>query len=73
MAFGGPNEYKGRSIAAGHAKLVKYQGLNDSHFNAIGENLVKTLEELNVPQHVIKQIGAIAESTREDVLGRNKA
>ena len=54
----------------GHAHLVA-KGLNDSHFDAVAENLVKTLEELNVPQELIDQVVTIALSTREDVLGRS--
>lgn len=53
----------------GHAHLVK-QGLNDSHFDAVMENLAATLQELNVPQNLIAEMAAIAESTRNDVLGR---
>jgi hemoglobin len=68
-AFGGPNNYSGRTMRNAHARLVK-QGLNDSHFDAVMENLGATLKELNVPDELIAQAAAIAESTREDVLGR---
>ena len=53
----------------GHAHLVK-QGLNDSHFDAVMENLGGTLKELGVAGNLIAQVAAIAESTRNDVLGR---
>ena len=69
MAFGGPHNYTGKDMREGHAHLVK-QGLNDSHFDAVAENLAKTLQELGVAQELIDQVLAIAESTREDVLGR---
>lgn len=69
MAFGGPNNYTGADMRQAHAKLVK-KGLDDSHFDAVMEHLSGTLEELNVPQDLIDQVAAIAESTREDVLGR---
>ncbi len=52
-----------------HAHLVA-RGLNDSHFNAVAENLKLTLEELKVPEPLVKQVLTIAESTRSDVLGR---
>ncbi len=68
MAFGGPHNYTGEDMRRGHAHLVK-QGLNDSHFNAVMENLGATLMELKVPGHLITQCAAIAESTRKDVLG----
>ncbi|WAR44366.1 group I truncated hemoglobin [Methylomonas rapida] len=69
MAFGGPNNYSGADMRRGHAHLVK-MGLDDSHFDAVMEHLTGTLRELNVPQNLIDQVAAIAESTRTDVLGR---
>jgi hemoglobin len=69
MAFGGPNNYTGEDMRRGHAHLVA-RGLNDSHFDAVMENLGATLKELNVPDNLIAEAAAIAESTRKDVLGR---
>lgn len=69
MAFGGPNNYSGEDMRNAHANLVK-QGLNDSHFDAVAENLQTTLEELDVPADLISEVMTIAGSTREDVLGR---
>ena len=69
MAFGGPHNYTGLDMRKGHAQLVK-QGLNDSHFDAVMENLGATLRELGVAENLIAQVAAIAESTRNDVLGR---
>ncbi|HET8688803.1 MAG TPA: group 1 truncated hemoglobin [Methanosarcina sp.] len=69
MAFGGPNNYTGEDMRRGHAHLVA-KGLNDSHFDAVMENLGATLKELSVPDNLIAQAAAIAESTRNDVLGR---
>ncbi|MDF9391222.1 MULTISPECIES: group I truncated hemoglobin [Methylococcus] len=69
MAFGGPHNYTGMDMRRGHAHLVK-QGLNDSHFDAVMEHLGATMKELNVPDELIAQAAAIAESTRNDVLGR---
>ena len=69
MAFGGPNNYTGLDMRKGHAQLVK-RGLNDIHFNAVCENLKKTMEELNVPAKLINEAMVVAESTRNDVLGR---
>ncbi len=67
MAFGGPNNYTGEDMRKGHAHLVE-KGLNDSHFDAVMENLAATLKELNVPDDLIAEAAAIAESTRKDVL-----
>lgn len=69
MAFGGPNSYTGKDMRTAHSKLVD-MGLDDSHFDAVMENLGATLVELNVPQALIAEAAAIAESTRKDVLGK---
>jgi hemoglobin len=69
MAFGGPNNYTGLDMRNGHAHLVK-QGLNDSHFDAVVENLGATLAELKVPDNLIAKVAAVAETTRNDVLGK---
>ena len=69
MALGGPNNYTGEDMRKGHAHLVE-RGLNDSHFDAVMENLGATLKELGVADDLIAEAAAIAESTRNDVLGR---
>ena len=71
-AFGGPNNYTGKDMRAGHAHLLE-KGLNDSHVDAVIENLTKTLKELGIADDLIAEVGAIAESTRDDVLGRTVA
>ncbi|AEG01564.1 group I truncated hemoglobin [Methylomonas methanica] len=70
MAFGGPNNYNGADMRQAHAHLVQKLGLDDSHFDAVMEHLSGTLVELSVPQNLIDQVAAIAESTRDDVLNR---
>ena len=69
MVFGGPNHYTGLDMRKGHAHLIA-RGLNDSHFDAVVENLGSTLKELNVPDALIQQVAALAETTRNDVLCR---
>jgi len=69
MAFGGPNNYSGADMRTAHARLVK-MGLDNSHFDAVMENLRATLEELNVPEELIAEVAAIAEGARNDVLGK---
>lgn len=69
MAFGGPNNYSGKDMRTAHEHLVK-MGLNDSHFDAVMEHLTATLVELGVAQDLIDQVAAIAETTRNDILGR---
>ena len=69
VALGGPNNYTGESMRAGHAHLVA-KGLNDTHFDVIVEHLGATLTELGVPADLIGQAAAIVETTRADVLGK---
>ena len=69
FAFGGPNNYTGRSLRDGHARLVN-NGLSDFHYDAVMEHLGATLKQLNVPDDLIEEVTAIAESVRNEVLGR---
>lgn len=69
-AFGGAPSYSGLSMRKSHERLVREKGLNDSHFDAVAENLQKTLEELNVPANLIGEVMTIAASTRNDVLNK---
>lgn len=70
FAFGGPNNYNGRNMAAAHRKLVEEKGLDDSHYDAVMEDLGATLVELGVPDELIAEAAGIAESVRDAVLGR---
>ena len=69
MAFGGPNSYTGKDMYEGHKHLLA-RGLDDSHVDAVIENLGQTLKELGVKDELIGQVAAIANSVRDDVLGR---
>jgi hemoglobin len=69
MVCGGPSAYTGHDMRVGHAPLVK-RGLNDTHFNAVAEHLGATLSELGVAKALVDRVLAIAESARNDVLGR---
>jgi hemoglobin len=69
FAFGGPNKYTGKSMKDAHAHLVD-RGLNDSHVDAIIEILGATLAEFDVPADKIAEVAAVAESVRDDILGR---
>lgn len=69
MVLGGPHRYAGQDLRAGHAHLVR-QGLNDAHVDAVIENLGATLKELGVPDALIGWVADIADSVRDDVLGR---
>ncbi|MEZ4300424.1 MAG: group 1 truncated hemoglobin [Polyangiaceae bacterium] len=69
MVLGGPNGYTGKDMRTAHAHLVA-RGLNDSHFDAVVENLAATLRELGVGPEQIAEVAKIAESVRGDVLSK---
>ena len=70
MVFGGPNQYSGKSMREGHTHLLK-RGLNDMHVDIVIEHLGQTLNELGAAAEDIEQVAAIANSVRDDVLGRS--
>ncbi len=69
-AFGGPVPWTGKNMREAHEGLPN---LNETHFNAVAENLQKTLEELKIKKELIDQVMAIAASTKDDVLNRKPA
>ncbi|ACK64291.1 globin [Rippkaea orientalis PCC 8801] len=71
-AFGGGNNWNGRSMRQAHQKLVEEKGLTDIHFDAVAEDLVATLVELKIPQELIDEVVQIVGSVshRNDVLNR---
>lgn len=71
-AFGGPNQYSGRTMRKAHEKAVQH-GLNDTHFDAVVGHLGATLKGLGVSDDLIAEAAKIAESTRADVLNRSPA
>ena len=69
-AFGGSTQYDGQSMRKAHQRLVEQLGLTNQHFDAVVENLVASLQELNVPDNLIQEVGKIAQSIRSDVLNQ---
>lgn len=69
LVLGGPAKYGGQDMRSGHAHLVA-RGLADGHVDAVVELLGQTLAELGVPAEKIAQVAALANSVRDDVLGR---
>ena len=71
-AFGGAQHWNGRPMRDAHKELVAEMGLTDSHFDAIAEDLVATLVELEISQalidEVVQVVGSVAH--RDDVLNR---
>ena len=68
-AFGGPIAWKGKDMRKAHEDMK----LTDEHFNAVAENLQKTLEEMKVPKELIAEVMTIAASTKDAVLNRQPA
>lgn len=66
MVFGGPNSYTGKDMREAH----KHMDLNETHFDAVVENLAATLTELGVAEADINEIAGIATSVKDDVLNR---
>lgn len=66
MVFGGPHNYSGKDMRAGHAHLA----LNEGHFDAVVENLAATLKELGASDADIGEVAGIALSVKDDVLNR---
>ncbi len=66
MVFGGPNSYTGKDMREAH----KHMDLNETHFDAVVENLAATLTELGVGEAEINEIAGIANSVKDDVLNR---
>ncbi len=63
-AVGGPAVYKGRDMAAAHARL----DIADAEFDAVVGHLVDTLIELRVPADTIAQIGSSLAPLRAEVV-----
>lgn len=56
-ASGGPCKYTGKSMKQAHAGM----GITEAHFNALVEDLVKSLNKFNVPEREQKELlGALA-------------
>ncbi len=70
FAFGGSPAYPGRAMRAAHARLVQDLGLGDEHFDAVLDDLAKALRGLGAGEDLIAEVIAVAESVRNDVLGR---
>ncbi|CAN7463356.1 group 1 truncated hemoglobin [Trinickia sp. LjRoot230] len=69
FAFGGSSGYDSRGLRFAHGRLADL-GLNDSHFDAVIENLSMTLSELGIRNELIDEVKLVAESVRLDVLNR---
>jgi hemoglobin len=67
MAFAGPKNYTGLDMRNAHKALVS-KGLNDPHVDAVIDNLDRTLRQLGVGEQEGKEVTALANSVRNEVL-----
>jgi hemoglobin len=63
-ALGGPDDHRGRSIAAAHARF----GLSDTDFDAFLAHMVDTLIALGAPDETISRIGGLVAPLRAQVV-----
>ncbi|MGL1834869.1 group I truncated hemoglobin [Rhodocyclaceae bacterium SMB388] len=70
LAVGGASAYDGRSMRAAHQALVDTRGLDETHFDAVVENLAEALTELGIEEALIDEVADIAASINDDVLCR---
>ncbi len=61
---GGPCTYTGRSMKAAHAGM----GVTDAHFNALVEDLVKSLDKFKVPQREKDELLGILGPMKGDIV-----
>lgn len=65
-ATGGPCKYEGRSMKAAHTGM----GLSDADFNALVEDLVKSLNKFNVPEKEKKELITALAAMKGDIVGK---
>lgn len=65
-ATGGPCKYEGRSMKAAHTGM----GLSDANFNALVDDLVKSLNKFNVPEREKKELLTALSAMRGDIVGK---
>ena len=70
-ALGGEEDalWHGRSLRQAHAGLVA-RGLSDAQFDAVVGHLAATMAEHGVSMDIINEVGAWAETVRDEVLNR---
>lgn len=63
---GGPCKYEGRSMKTAHAGM----GVSDMHFNALVDDLVKSLNKFNVPEKEKNELLTALASMKGDIVSR---
>lgn len=69
MALGGSAEYQGRTLKAAHA-APRAKGLDEERYEVFMGHFEDTLVELGVPDPQVAEVMAIADTGKDDVLGR---
>ena len=64
MAFGGENKYTGKNMRDGHKGL----NIKNQHYDIILRHLQESLQELDVNLALIKEVIAIVETLRPDIV-----
>lgn len=65
-ATGGPCKYTGRDMKTAHAGM----GVTDAHFNALVENLVKSLDKFKVPEKEKSELLAALAAMKGDIVAK---
>lgn len=68
-AFGGNSLYTGKTLRRAHTSLVADQGLSALHFDAMIACMTMTLKEEGTSEDLIKEVIAILEYQRNNILG----
>jgi len=63
---GGPCTYTGKDMKTAHAGM----GITDAHFNAMGEDMLKTLDKFGVPEREKGELMALLGSMHGDIVGQ---
>lgn len=66
QATGGPCKYEGRSMKAAHAGM----GVSELHFNALVEDLLKSLNKFNVPEREKKELLTALAAMKGDIVNQ---
>ncbi|MDJ0649542.1 MAG: group 1 truncated hemoglobin [Xenococcaceae cyanobacterium MO_188.B19] len=72
-AFEGSERYRSSMMREVHQKLVQDQGLSEEHFDAFIEDLVATLQELEIAPALIEEAVGVTNSIqhRNEVLNKS--
>jgi hemoglobin len=65
-AAGGPCAYEGEDMKTAHAGL----GITEEHFNAMGEDMLATLETFEVPERETNELMSLLGSMQGDIVGQ---